>query len=291
MSATTKSTTSCLTPILGSLIAAEEIIGPRRKWRPVNDSQREFIREYLADLEAIRTLPELESLASYDANELNRFLADRGFSIRLPKLEDPDFGVASVFELLVEWLDRGEQAKVYHDSISYPAIRIESGFTVLTPINTAYPIAKLETKSRDEVFIKIHPDAPEDFIDQERQINLCLHSQPDRQYRSITFPMVDLGQEEDISWIKGLETRDTGGQAAVVAQALQQTKFRMNEIGAKVESAVAIHMQRMVSFADPNGKHLTIDKPFLLWIRRTGFEKPIFSGWFAPDSWKQPAQL
>lgn len=291
MSATAKSTTSCLTPIVGCLNAAEEVLGPDRSWSGINTEQAEFLRQYLTDKIALRRLPELESIASYDADEINRFLSERGFSISLPKFENPDFGVASVFKLLVEWLEKGDQAKVYYDGTLYPGVRLKSNFTVLTPVNTAYPIARLATKSGDEVYLKAHPDAPEDFLDHTRQIELCLLGQPDHAYKSVTFPMVEVDQEVDITWIRGLRTCGDDGCPAVVAQALQQTKFRMNEVGAKVESAAAMHMLRMVAIHDPSEKHLVIDQPFLLWIRRQGFERPLFIGWFAPDNWKQSAQL
>ena len=71
-----------------------------------------------------------------------------------------------------------------------------------------------------------------------------------------------------------------------IAQALQQTKLKLNHIGAKVESAVAIRMMRCASFRKPKPP-LAIDKPFFVWATRDGMAVPYFSGYITEEDWKE----
>jgi hypothetical protein len=106
----------------------------------------------------------------------------------------------------------------------------------------------------------------------------------------VIFPMIEYNEMIDIGWAVDLETEGPSGPW-IVAQALQQTKFRMNEIGAKVESAVAMSM-RFGSCAAPVSKpDLIIDEPFLLWVTREGLFHPLFVGYFVETNWKKPQQL
>jgi len=102
-------------------------------------------------------------------------------------------------------------------------------------------------------------------------------------YSGASFPMIDLDVKPDISWIKGLRI----GVDYWVDQAIQQTKFRMNEFGARAQSAVGMTLR--CKGAGP-GPHV-IDRPFLLWIQRDGMQFPLFAAVLCEDSWKEPAKL
>jgi serine protease inhibitor len=103
--------------------------------------------------------------------------------------------------------------------------------------------------------------------------------------------MIDLNETVDIGWLKEMLTVDEIGDSWKISQALQQTKFKMNETGAHVKSAVAIGVMRCVSFGRPPELHLVIDKPFLLWIAREGTSLPIFAAYLDEDVWKDPKNL
>lgn len=119
------------------------------------------------------------------------------------------------------------------------------------------------------------------------QKNIC----PEQQiyYDEVNFPMVDINQEVDIKWLETLEACKGNESIYYIAQALQQTKFQMNEKGAKVESAVAIGCRCTCCPVFKPKKILTIDKPFYLWIIRPGMKTPIFAAFIDKDSWKVPA--
>jgi len=102
-------------------------------------------------------------------------------------------------------------------------------------------------------------------------------------YEGASFPMIDLDEKPDIDWILGMHI----SQDYYIEQAKQQTKFRMNEKGARVQSAVG--MTFLCKSAGP-APHI-IDRPFLLWIKRDGLDFPLFAGLFAEDCWKEPDEL
>jgi len=100
--------------------------------------------------------------------------------------------------------------------------------------------------------------------------------------------MVNLIQRVDISDLKGLKAVDSLGQPWKIVQALQETKVKMNEKGAKVESAVAI--VGTLECCVEEKKELVIDRPFFMWVERQGMKRPLFAGYMAPDCWKDPGR-
>ena len=108
-------------------------------------------------------------------------------------------------------------------------------------------------------------------------------------YDGVTMPMVSLDMENDISWLTGLSTTDASGDPAVLTQAVQQTKLRMNERGARVQSAAAV---AGVRGTPPQPKPTYVmDEPFFIWVRQEGIPFPVFTGYITSESWKDPVCL
>jgi hypothetical protein len=103
-------------------------------------------------------------------------------------------------------------------------------------------------------------------------------------FEGVQFPMVDLDVYPDISLIQGLGI----GAGYHVGTALQQTRFRMNEHGARAQSASAMAISRGISRVVP--PHV-INRPFLLWIKRDGLDFPIFASLLCEDVWSEPKEL
>lgn len=296
------STTQVLLPIVGAVEKADQFLGGHREWRAENEAQRCFLEGvYRPTHTLVPAIPEIESVAGRSAEEINAFLARKGFSIRLDPFADPrDFGVASVLDVLVEWLKAGEIRTIRTGGREYPAVRIPAGGRRATVVRHfglpkfPNPIACLTTQSRagDIVCLTVLdaaqvPDLiteggfPSMVTDTVRFLN---------EYGGVVFPMVSLDQEVDISWLLGLSTTGADGLPAIVKQAKQQTRFRMNEVGARAESAVALGVMRSMSLQEPK-PDLVIDQPFLCWIERPGIPFPLFFGHITPDDWKNPGSL
>lgn len=334
-----QSRTQVLYPIVSAIVRTEDVLGPNRRWNPECAEQQEFLAHTFGAREDLAHIPDITSIASRDAAEINRFLTERGFGIQLDPFENPsDFGTASVLDVLVEWVTRGAKAPLLRKGTEtqYPGVRIlAKGRSALVFSRKGFPnpIAVLQTKSGDEVWMTVcdpkrlsgifdrpgvtttrptttgpniahgeyggrsFPMVTNDFDVFDRpgvaadlptvtDAELVLHDE----YGGVTFPMVSYDQQVDISWLRNLNTTGDDELPAIIAQALQQTRFRMNDIGARVESAVALGMTRSMRIEDPKPE-LIINEPFLCWIRRPNCRLPLFVGYFDTDSWKDPGTL
>ena len=288
---------TCVTyPIVAALLKAEELVKPVENWRGSSFTCDRFLRDFLGRCrEEISRIPEIESIASWSADEINKFLAGKGFDIQLNPFSSQEFGVASVLDMLVEWAEKGEATSVTrrntHDA--YPAVRIAGGSYVdfLETKGHNHAIARLRTKSGDLVHMTILdylPDNSGSFKLVEIAEELSEGDESDNLIGGVVFPMVSLNQQVDISWLIGLRTTGANELPAIITQALQQTKLRMNEKGARAQSAVAIAIIR--GGFSPE-KQYVIDKPFLFWITRPSICKPLFVAYVTEDDWKNPGDI
>jgi len=101
--------------------------------------------------------------------------------------------------------------------------------------------------------------------------------------------MVNLDELVDISWLLGMETTAESGQRAWVSQAKQQTILKMNEVGARAKSAVAIAVTRSIEMPKPD---MVINGPFLVWFEREGLAPSrSSSGHITQEDWRNPGDI
>lgn len=293
-----KTTTRVSYPIVSALSVAQSIFPEGSDWCSVNDSQNAFLLDTFARAkDEISSIPEIESMSSRNHEEINRFLAERGFSIKLNPFGPDDFGVASVLKLILEWVTKAEKVTLCPEenlrsekSKVYPAIKMSANDVMFAySKHTNHPIIIIPTKSGDEVCLHLVDEPIEDEqLESFAEKLLSGMTLSNTQYDSIVFPMIDLNYEPDISWLCGMQIHKEREILGYINQALQQTKFKMDEIGAVVESAVAIGM-RCLSCARPKPTYI-INKPFLAVVRRPSLSKPIFVGYLAEDCWNKPTR-
>ena len=291
------SNTTVVYPIVTALVKAEEIIGPKRTWQAANGEQARFLAEFFVPCrKESGEIAEIESIAAFQAEEINHFLSKRGFKIKLPPFAHnakwKEFGVASVLDLLVQWLKLGTATTLKAlNGQSYPAAH--QGMEVSSfyqGTEHGYPVAQLKTKSNDVVYMTRLDHALADFelLHYAHQVTSSL--KPIHDYGGVLFPMVDLKQEIDVSWLIGLESTDAEGLPVKIAQALQETHLALNEKGAHAKSAFATTIARASVFMPPK-PDLLIDGPFLIWFQRPGLSEPLFVGYMTEEDWKNPGEL
>lgn len=282
--------TSTLTmlPVLGCLKAAEEFLGQEGKWTSVSEAQESFLKRYRAFLPMLDKLSGvLRRKASKDVSVINDWLKENGFDIHLPETTG-GFAVASILDVLVEWMQEGKECEI-RSAISgkmYPAVALTECVRGHLDLDKyPFPIACIKTKTSDKVYMAVLDEMPigvfglADKVESLRQVT--------QQYEiaGVHFPMIDYNSTVDISWIEKLRM----GNDWYVDTAIQQTKFRMNHKGARVQSAVAMSF-RCMSLA-PKPEWINIDRPFVIWIERPEFPMPLFAGVFCEDVWKKPKEL
>ncbi len=285
------SSTVCNHPIVACLVAMEQILGSNRKWRGVNVRQREFISEvFEAMRNEVSNFPELESISSRDYNEINGFLKSKGFDIQLNPFYPPDFGVASVLKLAMEWLVKGEATTIHkygHSGMDqFPAVLMKkNGTDFYEAPDFKNPIVAIKTKTEDVVYLTM-VDKPllETDLRPMARVMLATKNPSFENYLGVVFPMIDLDTQPDISWLCGMNTNGDDGAPGIISQAKQQTRFKMDELGATVESAVAMAVMR--GLGGPT--YHIIDKPFLAVVERPSLKEPVFVGYLTEECWKRP---
>ncbi len=288
------STTAVTYPIVAVLVKAEDMqgMGANRQWQAVNDTQARFLQDFFrACRNEVGSIREIESIASWSVKEVNEFLRQRGFTIQLQPFDKNAFGVASVLDLLVEWLVKGEITSVQGvDRKTYPGVKISKGgvrFYNVSGHNN--PIAMLETKTGYRVYMTILNNAPNDGFDLIAKAEAFSRNlSSNREFGGLVFPMVDLDQRVDIGWLMGMKTTGDNGQPAWITQALQQTILEMNEVGARAKSAVAISVMRSIEMPKPD---MVINDQFLIWFERDGLAKPLFVGHITQEDWRNPGDI
>ncbi len=282
---------ACPLSIAACLAELEKMVGVRA-FRPVNDAQRTFLSHYYAVVApTISSIPELVTVASADAAVLNQFLATNGFDIQLEPLstDPPEVAAANVFKLRLAWVKPGQRTNVRQGA--FDAVRLGASSSVRFHRSSACrnPVAELHAKNGDRVYMTVaDPLPPQMLQDRVRLIHGGLRPLFN-EYGGVVFPMISYDIKNDISWVKGLELL-TDFDPWAVKQALQQVKFAMNEFGAKVEVGTAMSAMRLMACAEPELPDLVFDRPFLLWVMRPGHEHPLFTAYFAEDSWSDPGR-
>ncbi|MCH7604459.1 hypothetical protein IID24_00455 [Patescibacteria group bacterium] len=277
-------------PIAKAVEEAENLVlGPNRLWVPANKNQEIFINGFLVPCRAEK-IPEIQSMASSDAATLNRFLREKGFSIELDPFGDNEFGVVSILDLLVRWLNTGTVKSIHANGTGreFPGVRIggeDVSFYSAPPHE--HPIAGLVTKSPDMVYMTMLDDPPEEFALVAKAEELSHEKKFSFEFGGLVFPMVSLDQMVNIGWLIKMATIRSDDRPAEISQALQQTKLRMNEVGARAESAAAVGV---VTLGGPMPDH-TIDQPFLIWIERPGLVTPLFVGHITEEDWSNPGDI
>lgn len=283
-------TSSVMYPIVGALAEADRELGPNRSWRSVNDRQGKFCSSiYPYCRNDLTKIPELVCQASRHDDVINHFLRENGFDIQLREFSEGDFGVASVLRLLLDWKEAGEIIDVHLHSDSanekFAGVKLSSDIvTYHTVLAHGHPVAEIATKSDDKVYLTMvdEPVGDGELEDFATRILRGLRENW-RLTGSLCFPMVDLNHRVDISWLLGMHTTDESGVPAFIRQALQQTMFSMDHLGAVVRSAAAM----AISKGGPPKGHV-IDRPFVAIVTRPTVSRPLFIGYLDTPCWKQP---
>ncbi|MHA1634606.1 MAG: hypothetical protein ACTSUZ_08640 [Candidatus Thorarchaeota archaeon] len=291
----TKTQTLVVYPISSAIRQAELFLENVESITTVNDIQKKFmdhIHEFCkGDIQQIK---EIESIADIDNEKINAWLKERGFQIKLGPFGPGGFGVASILDLLGEWAIKGKEWSITtEENEYYPGIKMTNyGKKFYRVKDSPNFIIEIETKDSDLVYLMMEDAVPTglELLDHIEKIQKEKMEAP-FEYDGFIFPKIDLDEETILEWILDLrfETPKREVPFYIIAQALQQTKLKMNEIGFRVKSAVALGI--LAGAAPKRTEPYVINKPFLMWITRPGLAKPLFIGYLNKDVWKDPKGL
>ena len=280
-------------PVIGCLKAAETHLGSQLDWKPQSADQQEFLELFFGEgMSNVDLLGEsLKSIASTKLEDVCKWLDDNGYDVR-PTVEPGPGGfvVASILDVLVEWMELGARRKITNENGTFDGVHLKrsQGANVLQNARVHnHSVVRIATQNGDRVYMTPVDGLPEGRFALESKIRSIMMGleHDDHRYNGVVFPMVDYDRQPDMSFLQGMLT-ETVPPGYYIVQAVQQTKFRMNEAGARVESAASMSMKPRGFSSEP--PPLVIDQPFLLWIMREGVSIPLFGGIFAEDVWSDP---
>jgi len=289
----------CPIGITTCLIAAEEFLGEGRNWLPQNDLQKRFLEDISLlqsfqsgedDLNKISDL--IKWIASTDPNEINQFFTDNGFpEIKAGSLNNNEFGVGSILDVLVKWLKKAKRVKsgIESEGKKYDAFDIGSKYASFnTKRGHNHPIVLLKTKNEVTVYLTMLDEPLNGFqlyrftMEASKNLRWC------NDYSGVLIPMVNLEDKIDISWLGGLATYDDNDNRWWVESPAQKVRFKMNEFGARVQ--VATGMVIAMALHAPK-KKLIIDKPFAIWFCSPHVSQPLVSLYIDQQDWEDPGSL
>ncbi len=292
---TTKTQTLVVYPISSAVREAELFLKKVEGMTTANDIQKKFLDEIHTYCKGdIPQIKEIESIADIDNEKINEWLKERGFQIKLGPFGPGGFGVASALDLLGQWALKGKKWSVEtEEGEYYPGIKMGNyGKKFYRVKNNPNFIIEIETKDSDLVYLMMADAVPTglELLDHIEQIQKEKQTVP-FEYDGFIFPKIDLDEETVLEWILNLRFETPNGEVPfyIIAQALQQTKLKMNELGFRVKSAVALGI--LAGAAPKRTEPYVINKPFLMWVIRPGLSKPLFIGYLNKDVWKDPENL
>lgn len=293
-----KSQTEVPFTIIGAMGKADEILGPNRKWKYTNRKQKLFIKTFFETCRFdVRKIEEIESIASGSAAEINDFLRKKGSGATLEPFARDEIGIASTMDVIVEWIKKGSNVEIETPKKKkYKGVGIgEKGVRFYRSNVHNHPIASLATKTNNQVFMTMLDEEevkckPGEFMLHKKIEEMMRDVENCFDYGGIKFPKVDLDQAEDMNWLFGINTISSKRDPAVIKYVYQKNRLRMNEFGARVQSEFA-GMIFLGAVAKKQKPDHVIDKPFLCWMVKEGFNKPLFAAYIAEEDWKDPGDI
>jgi len=284
-----------VTVSIAPIIAAVATIGENVTWNTANEDQRKFFLPlYNKYRDQVLDLPEIISMAFNNNEEVNRVIQKHGFDRLLPEITDTNrFAILGILKLIVKWLYEGKESEITYLDKKYPAVHFcgsSDAVTIYRSKQQVNEIIRIATKNGDFVYITIPDKAPQTWQCVWKQCNRVMeYREITNQFDGVKFPMIELDQKSDISWMHQLYSNGFPGMNIV--SAFQQTKLKMNEIGAIVESAVAMEVCFTASVHAHVKSPLIINQPFLIWFERKGIDFPLVAGFIDDEDWKNPGKL
>jgi len=284
-------------PINAALKAADDWSGKDLLWFPVNETQKEYLEKFFEKDTAEYDF--VKRIASDKREKIKKFLADNGFpKMKVPEISPPSFFVAGIIDQIVMWLKEGNTIKMKgKDGNIYDAVEFEDNksFRVFKSSNYPHPIAVLNTKTEDKVYLTFLDEVNDDetqfgfeMMELTQSITNELNEFPTRRifidserpwfFTEVIIPKIDFEGDVDIDWILGMII--VGG--GYIGYAKMKARLRLNHIGARAQAAALLR----IDCAPPPLKILKFDRPFMIWF--THQEKVTFVMYVDYDCWKDP---
>ncbi len=272
--------------IVGALDQIDAHLGSPVSWHPSGPSQARLL-EWRGKLAGeVAKLRHLEGCASAEAEELNRFLAERDFDFRFGPLTPPSFGAASTLRETTTWPSPGTSVPVFASGRDYRGF-ILAGLSVDGfGLADGWTLVAMPRRVTDPSYVWLLlgdrlPDGSDGFeLFDAAHAALSARAAGERQrFASVTMPEVRLIATNELAWLRGL----SGEGGAAIEQAVQEAKLRIDRTGSEAAVATTLVMR---SAAFGFVRDLTVDRPFIaFWTDEASDALPLAVARFDFDTW------
>ena len=279
---------------VAALKAADKLLGANRVWSGQDKVQKTWVKEtYVPCSAELANIKEIDSNATTEIENHVAFMRKHGWEPQIKAAEPGQLLTVGVLDLLVAWTKPGHKVPLKVDGVGeFPGVRLSNSVVNMFANKQNDAVARLSTKSGDQVWIALCDKAPKDT----REVMQVVHRSFDDlrgelyAFKGIIFPMVDLASKQSLDWICGLSTTKKGsGRGYEVAQALQQATLKMNDEGARARAADEMTIEA-TSVARPKPPFV-VDRPFVVAFKRQGLTQPLYAAYVGHESWKDPGGL
>jgi len=287
-------------PINAALRAADSFLGKNLPWFPVNEIQKEYLKKFFE--KETEEYDFVKRTASNIKAVIQKFLSDNGFpGFNIPNINPKlEFYIATVMDQIVEWLYEGETTKMKgQDGNIYEAAEFDDkkSVRVLKSGNYPHPVAVLNTKSEDKVYLTFLDAVNDDetqfgfemtelaqsITDQLKEFPTnvwkIIDSRRWRIFNTVIIPKIDFEGDINMDWIVKMKTIHPW----YISWATMKVKLRLNHIGARAQAAV---VAIATGCAPSPSRVLKFDRPFMIWFTHQG--KVTFVMYMDYDCWKDP---
>lgn len=253
-------------------------------WKTVDDVQSSFFRRYGSAFEDLDGLDAyLSAIHTHDAAALNAWFAERGFPAMNVNIPAGGSAIGSVFDLLVDWQVPGKKKSLYVDRNMYQGVQMtaSNSMRAWNLDGHVYPMFELATAGSDgwRVYLVETDQVPLDLLAPSRASKLLRLERSSADVSKLEFPSVEMAMDVDVSFLKGMEA-----PGFRIDEAIKKVKLRLDDKGARAQSAVAYTMRGI-----ERGVY-TIDKPFFVIFHREGLNLPPFVAIAGKEHWVKPEQ-
>ncbi len=282
--------------IVQCLIDAEKEIGKDRLWNSINSKQNRFLKLFkeTRNVSCPFSSNELTTyFGLYSEEGINKFLKENNFDIQLKKFQPTtnlqySFGVASILKIILKWKKQLKNSSVFNEKtvIEYNALYTDS--VKFFKNNLKEIIVCISTETNDKVYIQKFDKYIDIFNLHDKIKETKLSRKIIEDYGGCTFPEINYSSNIDILWIEEMWCKCqvfSEDDIAIIIQALQQNKFKMDCIGVEIDSATAMEIQVISGSYSSTKPIFVINESFILWVERDNIDFPIFVGYFEEDSW------
>ncbi len=262
-----------------------EISSPHA-WQPTKDEnhdrQQRLLNLFGGNWELYERLKGLRAKTSKNHNMLNAFLVENGFEPCFREIMPDGFGVATLLDLLMEWVTTAKPQWFYDsDDKKRRAFELPvTGVQIMDVVGCLHPVVRIPTKNDIWVWLVMTNRPADELAMVERAIDLLgtAITSSNTEYAGAVIPTLEIDTTVGLSWLLGMHQN-----RHVIDQVFQQVKLRMNEEGARVKAATGLGG----GFGGP--QPLVFNRPFLGFFTQSECPVPIGVFYAEQDCWQDPA--